>query len=553
MNDKQNKFKGNTQINNNDYQIKKVEIKSYVIQNQNISKINIKNIDNNIKNIDNNSKPESGQSSMPNLNKLKNNELIQCPQSTFNIDSEIRKFIQPLTINKCCMSYIKINQLRDSKRPNYTELSRPKKNIAISTSNIFIGGGQNLKGMRIHLSNSCKKNNTSHKEVTVLKKNRNKSVESVEINLSEDYNKKIMECLNLIRKRWKDCQKISKMNMSYIPKNTINLLSKKRYINDIVNKTKLSKKNDNKDYFLLIKQDINDVNNGFVHEVISPTSNEDLEKSINNFIDKNSDNGSKVLKNKSKFNTINLDEKENLNDNFTPFLLLDQSKMNNFYEIIEKQYKQMKKSINSMNTGSSKQTKKVNIKTSLEDINSNLYPIKVDKFEFKNNNSNVKGLYSSFGNKIMNNKDMKMDKTEVKYIKEPKKMKDFGQVTPISLIQEKYFIYAVSKWAKYSVINPQERLLIKYSYKNGHPKFDPICLYINNFTLWIEKIKSNKNISNNSVSINNYLKNSKNGSGKNKDNKQGISNSKNNNNDYINNKIIKKKSGSKPKVEKKDK
>ena len=63
------------------------------------------------------------------------------------------------------MSYIKINQLRDSKRQNYTELSRPKKNIAISTSNIFIGGGQNLKGMRIHLSNSCKKNNTSHKEV----------------------------------------------------------------------------------------------------------------------------------------------------------------------------------------------------------------------------------------------------------------------------------------------------------------------------------------------------------------------------------------------------
>ena len=30
-----------------------------------------------------------------------------------------------------------------------------------------------------------------------------------------------------------------------------------------------------------------------------------------------------------------------------------------------------------------------------------------------------------------------------------KELKDFSQNTPISLLQEKYFIYAVSKWIKY--------------------------------------------------------------------------------------------------------
>ena len=78
-------IKGKNPNNNQEYQIKKVEIKSYVIQNQNISKVNIKNIDNNVKNIDNNSKPESSQNSMPNLRKFKDLPLIQSQQLNFNI------------------------------------------------------------------------------------------------------------------------------------------------------------------------------------------------------------------------------------------------------------------------------------------------------------------------------------------------------------------------------------------------------------------------------------------------------------------------------------
>ena len=72
-------------------------------------------------------------------------------------------------------------------------------------------------------------------------------------------------------------------------------------------------------------------------------------------------------------------------------------------------------------------------------------------------------------------------------------MEDFSQNTPISLLQEKYFIYAVSKWIKYSLPNPQSQLYIKYSYKTGHPLFDPIHLVMTNFTLWIERIETKRN------------------------------------------------------------
>ena len=75
-----------------------------------------------------------------------------------------------------------------------------------------------------------------------------------------------------------------------------------------------------------------------------------------------------------------------------------------------------------------------------------------------------------------------------------KDKKDFGQCTPIALLQEKYFVYAVSKWAKYSDVIPQSKLFIKYNYKSGHPKFDPIHLNITNFYLWIEKIRTKNDI-----------------------------------------------------------
>ena len=39
--------------------------------------------------------------------------------------------------------------------------------------------------------------------------------------------------------------------------------------------------------------------------------------------------------------------------------------------------------------------------------------------------------------------------------------KDFSQCTPISLLQDKFSVYAVSKWIKFSLPHPQYELSIK--------------------------------------------------------------------------------------------
>ena len=143
-----------------------------------------------------------------------------------------------------------------------------------------------------------------------------------------------------------------------------------------------------------------------------------------------------------------------------------------------------------------------------------------------------------------------------------KDMQDFTQNTPISLLQEKYFIYAVSKWIKYSIPNPQSQLYIKYSYKTGHPMFDPINLIMTNFTLWIERIETKRNDNKKGMisisSCANYnitsLKNSKNQRGKSLTYKKkgyvNIYSNQINNNNYINesNQMNRKRNNSKTKI-----
>lgn len=128
------------------------------------------------------------------------------------------------------------------------------------------------------------------------------------------------------------------------------------------------------------------------------------------------------------------------------------------------------------------------------------------KFEFIHTNSNDirKGIggnnlltninLNSNNNNNIDVSNIALNQSEYNYLKQSKpdseysflKIKQteyFSQTTQISLLQEKYFLYAVSKWAKFSIINPQIQLVIIYSHKSGHPLFDPILLDITNFML----------------------------------------------------------------------
>ena len=247
-----------------------------------------------------------------------------CAQSNFTIISNNKSFNFPLNIEKSSLNFL---------QRNVTEIKekKPKRNfVPINNTSIFIGGRQNLKGMRIHLSNNFKYNNTVHKEITDFRNNKNKSVdkanvrlaenkpiEKVSINLYDQNNKKeninFNDAYKMMLIRWKNHSNIKKTSISYINKKENFVLNKNKYINEFVNKinvdlnkNKNKKNGNNQEKYILIKQDKYNKEYKFIHDIISPSSNEELKTTINNFIYKVNEN------------------KENLNNNIDESLMSTQ-------------------------------------------------------------------------------------------------------------------------------------------------------------------------------------------------------------------------------------
>ena len=570
-------------------------------------------------------------------NKEISNIYSNCLQTNFTIASMNRAFLQPFSIEKSSLNYNSLN-ISESKRTK-------KPYVVVNNASIFIGGRQNLKGMRVYLSNNYKYNNTAHREITDFRNNKNKSVdknnyrlienklvEKVNIDLSENNNKNnkkddtnknkdnSVDPLKIINLRWKNNQKVNKTSLSYI--NRINrtesiLLNKKKYIQELLNTINInsskSKTNNKipKEKYILIKQDKYNQNNNLIHEIISPNTYEEFEASINSFIEKSDNNnkenqdnnnisndassqenqenylnnGKKKSKFSSKKDIQTKKTKDKLKDDFIPIFILTKKDIEMLYEIIEKPSKAKIKKMSSYSIdnkifvniikhnnceklrGAADNKSNKNQKT-LEDINFDIFPVKVEKFELINIVPNeVRTNYNiDVSNIALNQSDyMKQGKGgENEFdllLNKNKETEDFSQNTPISLLQEKYFIYAVSKWIKYSIPYPQSQMYVKYSYKTGHPMFDPINLIMTNFTLWIERIETKRNDNKKAMisissSINyNSLKN-KNGRGKSinstSSKKKGYvniySNQTNNNSIENNNQLNKKRNGSKAKI-----
>ena len=493
-----------------------------------------------------------------------------CTELNLTIISKRKNINIPFSIYRTSFDYIR----EDASKAITTR----RKNYGISNSSMFIGANQNLKAMNIHLSNHFRYNNTTHREITNFRSGKNRSADRVSINLWENNDKennyktenikeKVIDVIKEINERWKSKQKISKNNFSFINKakkkdkdKESTTINKKIYIQELLNDMNIktisnndnnsNKKNNdnNKEYYILIKHDKNNKNENVLYEIVSPSSNEDFEISINNFIYKKDNKESQnnnfetistidnsTLANgrkKSKFSNKQVplfkkslkESSQTENEEFIPFFILTEKEIKNLYEVIDKSQKKNKKvekknyiidsntNFNILNSIVSeklrslpKENNQANNNKNLDEINFNIFPIKGEKFELICNNkiraneigkenidvSNI-ALNQSFEIKQPKGGENEFDDI----LNKNKDMEDFGQTTPISLLQEKCFIYMVSKWVKYSLPQPQNSLYIKYSYKSGHPLFDPINLGITNFTLWIERIKT-KNIYNN--------------------------------------------------------
>ena len=549
------------------------------IQNNEINKINV-NISNNLE--------KNTPKAIPSFS--------ICPQNNFNLSSHIKSFDLPLSINNSSLNYLSKNEQR--------EKNSTKNNLIISSLNsIFIKGEQNSNGKK-NLS-MAKAENIVHKEITDFKISKKKIVEKVNIDLDN-----LTESLKAINKRWKESQKESKIRLSYISKNEILILDKKKYIDDLVKNVSINNtnpfNNNKKEYFLLIKQDNQNKSDRFIHEIISPSSYQELENSINDFInfkevkiytkEYNKRTSQNIIyisdKKKSKFGRNNEISKKNseengnvkdngtLNEYFNPFFILNQKQIINLLTILEKKSSQCASSSSSINNSS----QKINVKSSkkenlynenknIKEINSNIYPIKVERFEFIHNNEiGIGGVNNLIMNNNIDVSNIALNQSDNNYVNQMKaeseysvqkikETEDFSQCTPISLLKDKYFVYAVSKWAKYSTVSQQSQLFIKFNFKSGHPKFDPLFLDMTNFTLWIEKIHTKKDSKQllahaSSGNINYMIKNkssSKINNNKNKVYKSGAAiflNASNRHTDS-NNPINKKKSKSKTKLDKK--
>ena len=519
-------YKPKREFEKSNLEINRVVIESYYGSNRRPESkiIKINNNVYNIKNIDNNMSRGNLNISDDNENKNKNNISTPKPpqkpnysisnQTNIYLVSHIKKFDSPLLINNNSFNFIikKNEQMNDNKVNQQNEIEN-KKIYLIKSFDIFICGNQNLKSKNIHITKSTKKDNVGYREIIDIKNIKNELEEKkVELNDKEIEKNNLLNSLDFITKRWKQAQIEFKTRISYINKNEVLMINLEKYKQELMSKINFEKNTLNNDNcFIMINQDMKSKENNCNYEIINYDSTKDFDKLFNKLIQNNNkennshlfnDLNNKSEKKKSKFsnqNSIPNNHIKNINSYF-PLLILKYTELKNIIDDVEKNlqipkkdkenkyifeknisfnFKGIKNKINQI-----KPTKKEKEKINKKQI---LIPTKVNELKFTHNYENLKKK-KIIELKIDKSKNYEKEKEKLKNIKNKKTTKDFSQSTPISLLKEKYFIYAVSKWSKYSTINSEINIYLKYNYKAGHPKFDSNALTMNNFYLAIEKI-----------------------------------------------------------------
>ena len=499
---KSNKQKENKEQNNNKYNKASIGSHTGIVDKNGKSTIKINNRIYNLKNIDNNM-------SRGNLNEniMSHNSLIPqfflCQQTNIHLISHIKKFNISSLISDSSIhfSYNYKEPIKPNEISNIEKKEIDKCKYVINSSNIFIEGEHNLKPKTIKVINSSKKDNLVHLEISELMNN-----QSVKL---ENEKNKLFYSLEIINKRWNETQKESKIRLSFLNKTTKIINDLEKYKEELMSKINFetNKLNDNKNTYIFLKQDIKRENDQIIHKLINTTSKKEFEVLLNQFIrdddiesninNKNNSNKDEILHNnmkkKSKFilqNSLNKNTNNNMkskSEDYCPILIFNYNQIRNFInEIIknlnlEEEIKTTQKNCQNI----IEQNESINYKSNNNNDNENRkksQQIKNVKFE----NMSIK---KNIDLKIINNDNNDINK------KKEKSKKEFGQCTPISLLKEKYFIYAVSKWSKFSSINSNINLFIQKSKSSTkNQKFESNNLKLSNFYMIIENVILEKDI-----------------------------------------------------------
>ncbi len=291
------------------------------------------------------------------------------------------------------------------------------------------------------------------------------------IKKQEDDNNNINNKNNIINRWSKNIQKENNKYFSLlkeINKNNFKY-SEKDYIKDLTKNINIPPNNENAFYIINNDNFINEKNK-IDYKIVKPNNKDQLESELFNYYQEKKNN---YLKNK--------DNNEEL-------------KINPIYILSDKQIKQFFEELNIDNKPKNK-NEFCNTELSVAKQMAIDYEI-IEIFTPKHNNiDNNSNNAISKRSSVLSNYLRKEKTSEVNYTKEKKSSGDFGQYTPISMLNDKFHVYAVSRNIKYSI--PQRQGFINFlSYNQG--SFNYNKLEKNNFSLkieWYEK-DSNKNSKN---------------------------------------------------------
>lgn len=245
------------------------------------------------------------------------------------------------------------------------------------------------------------------------------------------------------------------------------LYSESNYIKDLTKNICFSKKMDNI-FFIINNNNFTNVLNKIDFKIIKANNINQLENDLFNFYQESKGN---YIKNK--------DNNEELKLN--PIYIVSDNQIKQLYEKLNYDNKSKKKTENYLDTQLS-----IARQTAIDYEIIEIFTPKNKNIDNNSCNSNTKR--SIFSNDIKNSR-----LSEMKYKGDKKSSKDFGQYTPLSMLNEKFFVFAVSRNIKYSI--PERQGFLNFINYNNHIKknncFD--ILKQNSFNLKIENLNNSKN------------------------------------------------------------
>ena len=224
--------------------------------------------------------------------------------------------------------------------------------------------------------------------------------------------------------------------------------SEEKYLKDVISSAQFPEiinNNNNIFYLLNISNNPNKLN----YKVINPKDKNELESLVFSFYKENKLNSNIKGSNNSLEQLIQIH----------PLIILNEEQMNQLNEKINKS--KIKDSVEYTGTDSKKENADTQFTISKQ--------IAIDYEIIEQMQSNI-------------TKTDKLSDTR-------KVFQDFGQSTPLSMLYEKFLVFAVSRNIKYSVNSPQNNVFyINELNKIKKYGFDSEKLSINKFSLWVEKI-----------------------------------------------------------------